>query len=501
MDSFTSSVSSQVIYLDGYDTANSVKTIALGYWYKNDSPGSSSNEFMPPKILDSAFYRALQEFPILAGHIKTDKSSRMYVDIDKNNLNMPVYTDTACDLSYSDMEKAGFDIKKLPIDLYGTYGVPVPIKLSGGKIKPASFHILRFKNNTGVLLYASIGNCITDGYGFVHFMNLWAEVARWMQQPQDDKREPLAISEFIYNRKFTAAMRSDETFHQNTVDAKSLSAESTVSRWLAWMSPERRGLLIKKWYEPTDYTCCFFHIPSEAIEAFRLRLQKAGASNENFTINNIITAYLVIVIAQAKKKANDDWWFNRPFLAVFRSLFDRSIDEKTTFKVTTSINMRPRVPSIEAIDYMGNLGYATSASFSNNMLQKKDLDNTLLYELVNGLDQNASDYHARYYAKVGYLMEKSPSNYLYNLSLGSKNANGFQASNHSRFAHYEVDFGSGAPELVRHAPHAYNDVAFIMPSNPKTGGYEVELKLAPDVAVHVRQNSMWMEPVDKYRCI
>ncbi|KAJ1734881.1 hypothetical protein LPJ72_002148 [Coemansia sp. Benny D160-2] len=201
MDSFTSSVNSQVIYLDGYDTESTTVSIQNCYWFKNDSP-SSANEFMPAKVLEDAFYKALLEFPILAGYIKTNSYSRMYIDVNKDNLNMPVYTDTTacCNLTYSAMSDSGFDLRKIPINLRGKYGVPAPVGLFNRQIKPAFFHVLRFKDNGGVFIYASAAHCLVDGYGFVSFMNRWAEIAKWIQQPEDVKeKQPLPTRKYIHD--------------------------------------------------------------------------------------------------------------------------------------------------------------------------------------------------------------------------------------------------------------------------------------------------------------
>ncbi|KAJ2758107.1 hypothetical protein H4S06_002855, partial [Coemansia sp. BCRC 34490] len=63
-----------------------------------------------------------------------------------------------------------------------------------------------------------------------------------------------------------------------------------------------------------------------------------------------------------------------------------------------------------------------------------------------------------------------------------------------------VDFGSGAPALVRYARVSPNSLAYIMPTNPKLGGYAVELRLASDEMNYVIQNTSWMKLVDSYDC-
>ncbi|KAJ2518305.1 hypothetical protein H4217_003411 [Coemansia sp. RSA 1939] len=64
--------------------------------------------------------------------------------------------------------------------------------------------------------------------------------------------------------------------------------------------------------------------------------------------------------------------------------------------------------------------------------------------------------------------------------------------------HYSVDFGAGAPTLVRHTPHAFSDLVYVMPANPTRGGYEVEFNMAPDVAINIICNNKWMKLADKF---
>ncbi|KAJ2664721.1 hypothetical protein IWW48_000668 [Coemansia sp. RSA 1200] len=499
MDAFTNSVGSHIIYLDGYEVRRSPFHVAIGYWYKNDNP-DSSDEFMPPKLLQDAFYRALQDFPILAGHIKTDNYSRVYVDVNKDNLNMPVYTDTTCDLNYSDMEKIGFNVTKVPIDLYGTYGVPVPSKLSDGKIKSANIRILRFKNNSGVLVYASIGHSITDGYGYVHFMNRWAEVARSMLQQRSDKGDnnvPLPVREYVHDRSVPNGLRSNKTTALSASTVKYLlNSSNSISRWIAWLSPEKRGWLIKKWIEKKDHTCCFFHIPSKRIEDLRNSVQKYAPTNVKYSINDILVTYLGIVVAQAKQEAKADKG-SKSYAVAINKLFGRSAKTLTEFDISININMRSRVDHSDANNYMGNMIIRKEIGFPYDLIQKGSTGEVLA-TLAQKIRKLAAEPHSDFYAQKGFLLDIRPDNIVYKTFFDQGSEEGLVTSNLTRFAHYGVDFGSGAPAIVRHAPPTFDTHAYIMPTNPKLGGYEIELKLAPDEMEAVIQNTNWMKLVDSY---
>ncbi|KAJ2685811.1 hypothetical protein GGH99_003653 [Coemansia sp. RSA 1285] len=138
-----------------------------------------------------------------------------------------------------------------------------------------------------------------------------------------------------------------------------------------------------------------------------------------------------------------------------------------------------------------------NTDFPYELIQKGPTED-VLSTLAPKIRRIASESHVEYYAQEGYLLDNRPDKYLYDMFFDPEYDDCLELSNHSRFAHYEVDFGSGIPELVRNAPDACNILAYIMPANPKVGGYNIELKLAPDVAAYVVQNTSWMKLVDTY---
>ncbi|KAJ1727697.1 Replication factor A protein 1, partial [Coemansia sp. Benny D160-2] len=352
------------VYLDFTDAGLFPFSVSIGYWYENtiaatttgSSSSSSVDDFMPANVLEQAFYKTLQEFPIFAGQLKTADSGRHYVEVDKDNLNMPVYTDTHCDLEYSVMCKSGFNLYKLPMDLNNESGVPIPSSLVGGKIVPAYFRIFRFRNNSGVLVYASIAHYITDGYGYSKFMNRWAESAKWIQQQtQNDGGAPLVVRQYIHDRSFHDNYRSSETTELNTSIIESVTASSGwFAKTLAWLSPETRGRIFKNLSNATNRSCSYFHVSSQTLEDLRTRVQACAPEGTRYTINDVVTAFLVIVVGQAKEKASTEWW-SRPVPRILRMLSLNRLGNPTGMEFIFNVNLRPRVDHPEANNYMGNM--------------------------------------------------------------------------------------------------------------------------------------------------
>ncbi|KAJ2087035.1 hypothetical protein IW138_005254 [Coemansia sp. RSA 986] len=497
MEAFTSTVSSQIIRLDGLDALASIFTIPICYWYEN-SARDSWDTFMPPEILERAFYKTLQELPIFSGHLMADSNSRLYVEVDKDNLNMPVYTDTCCDLDYSAMQETGFNISKLPAGLREEYRVPAPSGLVGGQIKPAHIRIVRFKDNSGVLVFACISHYIFDGYGYAQFMNRWAEVSRWMQQPQDANKAPLPASLFTYDRSIHSSYRSEQTTALDTPMIEAMSTGTAFTKWVSWLSPETRGRIFKAMLGSSGHTCCFFHVSSTILENLRTCVQKHAPQDTRLSMNDIITAYITIVVAQAKEKASADWW-NKPMPLAFRSIFGSKQGEPRDYTVVTYVNMRSRINQPNIGKYMGNMAFGKGVQLSQDQIQEGPTDKVLA-TLALRIRQTISTTDEKYVGQFGNLLDKEYDNFLRLTMSTSKIKRKLMFSNQTRFAHYDVDFGAGIPAMVRHAPHAFVDLAYVMPANPTTGGYEIEFNLAPDVALHLIRNSSWMKLVDRYDC-
>ncbi|KAJ2548971.1 hypothetical protein EV175_004623, partial [Coemansia sp. RSA 1933] len=180
MDNFIASVKSQIIRMDGFDSATSILAIPIYYWY--DKP-------VPKDVLEVAFYKTLEEFPILAGHVKTGNDMRDYVEIDRNNLNMPVYTDVPCNVDFQTLQQSSYDVNLLPGDYSSAYKTPCPPGMFGNSLKIAEFHIFRLKDNSGMGIFAGIIHIVFDGSSFCAFMNRWAEISKSILAAQKQEQD------------------------------------------------------------------------------------------------------------------------------------------------------------------------------------------------------------------------------------------------------------------------------------------------------------------------
>ncbi|KAJ2519555.1 hypothetical protein H4217_002610 [Coemansia sp. RSA 1939] len=505
MNTFTNTVKSQTIWLDCLDAGSFPFSVSIGYWYENtaattggSSLSSSVDDFMPANVLEQAFYKTLQGFPILAGQLKTADSGRHYVEIDKDNLNMPVYTDTHCDLEYSTLSKSGFNMRKLPMDLNNESGVPIPSGLVGGKIVPAYFRIFRFKNNSGVLVYASIAHYITDGYGYSRFMNRWAETAKSMQQQSQNKTTPLVVRQYIHDRSFHNNYRSSETTALSASAVESVTAGGGwFAKSLAWLSPEARGRIFKTLSSATDRSCSYFHVSSQTLEDLRTRVQACAPEGTRYTINDVITAFLVIVVGQAKEKASTEWW-NRPVPQILRTLSLNRLGNPAGLDFLVNVNLRPRIDHPEANNYMGNMTSVGSFAVTRDQIHQQPADETLSALALQVHQAIASAANRDFIGQLGHLMNSKPEYCMWPTWSFATSSSKFVVSNQTRFNHYGMDFGAGIPSMVRHGPHAFTDNVYVMSNHPDTGGVIFEFKVPRNVEANLIRDNRWMKLVDRY---
>ncbi|KAJ2524226.1 hypothetical protein GGI11_000962, partial [Coemansia sp. RSA 2049] len=132
----------------GFDDCPSILSIPFYLWYENT---------VPADVLKDALFKTLEEFPILAGQLKTGSDLRSYVVIDKNHLNIPEYTDSFCNVHFQTLKDANFDVSLLPVDYSLACKCPAPRGFPGNRLKLAEFHVLRMKDNSGMCIFAKSG--------------------------------------------------------------------------------------------------------------------------------------------------------------------------------------------------------------------------------------------------------------------------------------------------------------------------------------------------------
>ncbi|KAJ2288408.1 hypothetical protein IWW55_006512, partial [Coemansia sp. RSA 2706] len=105
------------------------------YYFKNTN-GNSDADFMPSDRLRASFLKTLEDFSILAGHVRTDVDGRAWIDVNADELNMPEYLESHSMVHFRDLEDAGYDWNAFPGKIATTNAFP--IRGTDGVIKLAN---------------------------------------------------------------------------------------------------------------------------------------------------------------------------------------------------------------------------------------------------------------------------------------------------------------------------------------------------------------------------
>ncbi|KAJ2087033.1 hypothetical protein IW138_005252 [Coemansia sp. RSA 986] len=495
MDQFINSIKPQKVYLDSADKAMAIANIAFYYWYEN-AKREPRETFMPAKALEQAFYTTLCDFSHLAGVLKTDSNSRIFVQVEADNLNMPIYTDTSCDIDFDTIRKSGFDTKLLNSTFDHARDVPAPASFFRSTIKLAEAHVIRLKNNSGICLFVSVVHCLVDGQGYTTFVKRWAEISRWILSRNATTNGSFPEKHYIHDRSFYSEFWDIGT---NRIDQSTRNAidkgGNALTRWIAWLSPETRGKLIKLLVLQDKRINCYFRIQKENIDSLRATAQDNVSEGMRISTNDVLTAAIGISCLQSMRAVNIERQ-SRLIPSTLQFIFGKD-EEPNDASLLVVASLRPRVNRQDVYDYTGNMTVARAAVIPMNQLKVEPTPKTLasitkqIRTMVSDMDAQAVGQHCHFVNKKsdGYVrLMMGMLGYKYKLAV----------SNHLGFDHYGVDFGMGAPILVRPAFLSFPNSVLIMPCHPDVGGCEIAMTLTLDVAEKVIRNTTWMSLVDKF---
>ncbi|KAJ1667692.1 hypothetical protein IW140_001250 [Coemansia sp. RSA 1813] len=496
MDEFKDTVKSQIFSLDGFDQIVSSMYIPCYYWFENTAADTSWIKYMPPEALCYSFYRTLQDFPIIAGRFKTDKDDRGYVEVDKNDLNMPIYTDASWDVEFKKIKDAGFDTKLLPETFQEACSIAAASRFATTSAKLGIFRICRLKDFSGVVILASIAHGIVDGHGHLAFMNRWAEVSRWMQECLAKKELQLPTRTFIHDRSIHKDYRLHGTDALDDMTLRSAYDGSSLTRFFSRLPIDKRNRIFKSISPSKNIVCCNFHVRAEPVKELQESLQEHARHGSRYTTNDVFTALMAMVVSQAIHK-NTVSNRNRVVSKMKSSLFGNSNNKADDMLIAVAVNMRSRIDHPSTKDFVGNLSFVRYITCSQALVQaENNLEN--ISAVATNIKDAISTTDKKYIGQLNNLINSESDSHMRLITNCRKYENIITISNVSKASYYEMDFGSGTPSLVRPTFRVTSNSVFIMPCHSDIGGYDFVMALERDVAGVVVQDKHWMRLVDSY---
>ncbi|KAJ2557711.1 hypothetical protein EV175_001180 [Coemansia sp. RSA 1933] len=498
MDEFKAAVQSQNIYLDGFDQIVSSMYIPCYYWFENAEASDDASwiKFMPPETLRIAFYRTLQDFPILAGRFKADKDDHGYVEVDKNDLNMPLYTDTSLDVEFKKIKDAGYDTKMLPAFFQEACSIASASRFATTSAKLGIFHICRCKDYSGVVILASIAHGVVDGYGHIAFISRWAEISKWMQECLAKKDPELSVSKFIHDRSIHKDYKLDGTDALDEMTLKSVADSSSLTRFFSRLPVDKRNRIFKSMAPSKNVVCCNFHVRAQTMKDMNEAVQEFAPFGSRYSSNDVITALMTIVIGQAIRK-NTVTTQNKVVSKVWSSLFGSGDSKPNDTLTAVAVNMRSRIDHPDAKDFVGNLSFVRHVLCAQAFVQAENKPEniaavaSIIREAISTTDKN-------YIGQMNSLINRESDSYMRLIANFRKYENSLTISNTSKAGYYDIDFGAGIPCLFRPVFRVSTNAIFVMPCHPDIGGFDFVMVLEKNVAGAVVQDKHWMHMVDSY---
>ncbi|KAJ2791900.1 hypothetical protein GGI18_000811, partial [Coemansia linderi] len=161
------------VVLSSQDAMFSYANHPLVHFYENKGLGSS---FMPSNMLQASLYSALKEFPLLLGHVRDGPGGQAKVVVDKHDLNLPEFVESESSIHFQSLKDAQFEWSAWPRGV-ATVG-PITTPNKHGTVKLLNVHVVRLRDNSGLVLFCNIPHIILDGFGYYIFLSHWAALCR-----------------------------------------------------------------------------------------------------------------------------------------------------------------------------------------------------------------------------------------------------------------------------------------------------------------------------------
>ncbi|KAJ2829424.1 hypothetical protein IWW50_000858 [Coemansia erecta] len=399
---------------------------------------------MSSQLLFESFYETMNDFSILAGNLEQTKDKWLQVVIDKNNLNYPDYKETQSNVHFDTVKEAKYNTNVFPKGAVTTG--PIVVGNRDGQIKLVTIHVLRLKDNSGVVLFVCFAHALIDGVGFTAFMKRWSELCACMASQGTLSGVPkrsiihdrAIISKCVLEDRDPVKAQMDMPF-----------SGGMRSRLISGVSPQTRGkilsfLLGKK----SRCFAAYFYVPRHKLQALRESLQ--GHSPDGFcpSDNEIITSLLCISIVQSQGKPHKKTLLHwaMPWKA---KIVDKVLGcPPKLFGTTMAVDIRSRSENYaELAGYCGNAVVIAAAPFPLSELQVPAIPE-LLIKISMGIRSGLRSVDAEHVGRLVNMINSAPDFYLRPHFYGKQFAMQLGSSNMSRSGWYGINFGWGIPEFV-----------------------------------------------------
>ncbi|KAI8318517.1 transferase family protein [Martensiomyces pterosporus] len=484
MEQFINTVKSQVIPLSSVDMLSGMFNIPYAFFYQNTN---AVDDFMPSEQLKTAFYLALQMFPILAGHLRQTGDGRFSMVVDKDNLNMPEYLESTSDVHYNDIKFAGFDRRAWPSGVATIGSVIAPD--ANGIIRTANVHIVRLKDSSGLILFLSIIHCVVDGFAYFAFLNQWAAECKTMRSGAFEVPKPPV--EFTFDRSLIEQNLPTERKELDATTSSIFAQSGFLSKWLAWISPQTHGSILRFLASLTTTETHVFHIADSTLATLRSSVCEFTPEGMRVSDNDVLVALLSKTYVQALQCAKEKSGnvVTRVLGSVGNAVLGLLFGAESHQVTSMACDIRSRI-GIADKNYIGcpQIGMLISNPLDDLLTPTTPESLAVIASSVRrSVDYLDAPYIGTFIGAMGSVQSFLAQLLIYIM----KHPTYLLTSNHTRFRMFEADFGDGHQEwaaLIKENP----GTVMLMPCPPPMKGVNISMCVEVPVLREILANEFWM---------
>ncbi|KAJ2802238.1 hypothetical protein H4R20_003356 [Coemansia guatemalensis] len=491
MEEFIATVENQEIPLHPLDTQAAFLNVPYHFFFANDS---GKADFMPNDALRTAFYTALRRYPILAGFLRSEGQGQTTVVVNRKELNMPEYLESTSIISFDALRVAKFHHSSWPEGLSTTSAITTAGK--DGHIKLLNVHVVRMKDNSGVIIFVNMPHYVVDGTGFFSFVELWGKYCKAQRQDDQELMQQADETTFCFDRSLISRSLPKE---RKPLDAQTLNVYtgfSPIADWLAWLSPTTRGKILSKAKFSADVVSHTFRVSRDVLGELHEKVSAAMSDKQLHTQDTHVLAALISkMVAQAHMKCREQENASAGLLGTITGIFSSLTGLLFGSENTQSLNLLADVRHGLGITdkcYMGNGLIPHNTQCPLSVLEAPTNVDTLAdaTAITSGIYGNAD---GPLVASFIDMISARPSCFTRPMVYLSKHPTSLVITNETGFKLYKADFGDGLPEWVCTIPSFVANFIGFLPSPADSTDIVVNVTLKAPVMKHILDDKFWKD--------
>ncbi|KAJ1908481.1 hypothetical protein LPJ81_000097 [Coemansia sp. IMI 209127] len=426
----------------------------------------------------------MEYFPILAGHIEGSGRGNVKIAVDKENINLPEYIEDTSDVHFSGLEAAGFAWHAWPKGV-ATTG-PGPRANEHGKIKLINVHVVRLRENSGVIIYVSIPHYAVDGESHMEVIRRWGTVCQMMVNGDEGSIDELPT--YSFDRSQAIARLPDERIPVDSTTEKLFTTSSIMSEWLAWISPKTRGYIQSAIVKRQKARTHMFHFSQASYESIKGRLGAHLPKGHDMTISQILLALTTKTLSQAHRAVADEkskGWFN---INIFKSV-ENVLPIGVVFETRGQLKIPPK-------SYIGNILMPKIVLKPLSEMEETTTTESLA-KTIAGFDETVNNISAPFVASFIEMVNSMPSCFTRPAANFSHHSSAMTFIYDLMPDMYAADFGFGRPAWVSPIESFRANAVLLLTAKDSKDGVDVFMSTFPETMDKVLKNDFWMSVVKK----